>query len=202
MYKNFLKRIFDFLLALILCVLFSPIFIVTYLLVRIKLGSPVFFTQERPGLNGKIFKIYKFRTMTNERGKDGELLPDEERLKGIGKTIRRLSLDELPQLLNVLKGEMSFVGPRPLLVEYLPLYNERQAKRHTVLPGITGLAQVMGRNAISWDEKLEWDAKYAEQISFWLDMKILALTVLKVVRSEGVSKEGMATTDKFRGNAA
>lgn len=202
MYKNFLKRIFDFLLALILCVLFSPIFIVTYLLVRIKLGSPVFFTQERPGLNGKIFKIYKFRTMTNERGKDGELLPDEERLKGIGKTIRRLSLDELPQLLNVLKGEMSFVGPRPLLVEYLPLYNKRQAKRHTVLPGITGLAQVMGRNAISWDEKLEWDAKYAENISFWLDMKILFLTAIKVVKSEGVSKEGMATTDKFRGNAA
>jgi lipopolysaccharide/colanic/teichoic acid biosynthesis glycosyltransferase len=202
MYRSFLKRVFDFSLALILCVLFSPIFIVTYLLVRIKLGSPVFFTQERPGLGGKIFKIYKFRTMTNERGEDGELLPDDKRLKGVGKTIRKLSLDELPQLLNVLKGEMSFVGPRPLLPEYLPLYNARQATRHSVLPGITGLAQVMGRNAISWDEKLEWDAKYAEQISFWLDMKILALTALKVVKSEGVSKEGMATTDKFRGSEA
>jgi lipopolysaccharide/colanic/teichoic acid biosynthesis glycosyltransferase len=202
MYRSFLKRVFDFSLALILCVLFSPIFIITYLLVRIKLGSPVFFTQERPGLGGKMFKIYKFRTMTNEQGEDGELLPDEKRLKGVGKTIRRLSLDELPQLLNVLKGEMSFVGPRPLLPEYLPLYNARQATRHSVLPGITGLAQVMGRNAISWDEKLEWDAKYAEQISFWLDMKILALTALKVVKSDGVSKEGMATTDKFRGSEA
>jgi lipopolysaccharide/colanic/teichoic acid biosynthesis glycosyltransferase len=202
MYRSFLKRVFDFSLALILCVLFSPIFIITYLLVRIKLGSPVFFTQERPGLGGKMFKIYKFRTMTNEQGEDGELLPDEKRLKGVGKTIRRLSLDELPQLLNVIKGEMSFVGPRPLLPEYLPLYNARQATRHSVLPGITGLAQVMGRNAISWDEKLEWDAKYAEQISFWLDMKILALTALKVVKSDGVSKEGMATTDKFRGSEA
>lgn len=202
MYKAVFKRVFDFLLALCLCTIFLPIFAVTFFVVRAKLGSPVFFTQERPGIGGKIFKIYKFRTMTNERDESGELLPDEARLKGVGKTIRRLSLDELPQLLNVLKGEMSFVGPRPLLPEYLPLYNARQATRHTVLPGITGLAQVMGRNAISWDEKLEWDAKYAENISFWLDIKILALTALKVVKSEGVSKEGMATTDKFRGSGA
>ncbi len=200
MYKTLFKRLFDLLLAILLSILLMPIFLVTFIIIRLKLGSPVFFTQERPGLRGKIFKIYKFRTMTNERGEDGKLLPDEKRLKGVGKTIRKLSLDELPQLLNVLKGEMSFVGPRPLLPEYLPLYNARQAKRHTVLPGITGLAQVMGRNAISWEEKLEWDAKYAENISFWLDMKILALTVLKVLRREGVSKEGMATTDKFRGS--
>lgn len=202
MYKAVFKRVFDFLLALFLCTLFLPIFAVTFFVVRAKLGSPVFFTQERPGLHGKTFKIYKFRTMTNERDTNGELLPDEARLNGVGKTIRRLSLDELPQLLNVLKGEMSFVGPRPLLPEYLPLYNARQATRHDVLPGITGLAQVMGRNAISWGAKLEWDAKYAESISFWLDIKILALTALKVIKSEGVSKEGMATTDKFRGNEA
>ncbi|MDD3467751.1 MAG: sugar transferase, partial [Campylobacterales bacterium] len=162
MYKIVFKRVFDFLLAAVLCTLFLPIFAITFFVVRTKLGSPVFFTQERPGLQGKTFKIYKFRTMTNETDANGELLPDEARLKGVGKTIRRLSLDELPQLLNVLKGEMSFVGPRPLLPEYLPLYNARQASRHNVLPGITGLAQVMGRNAISWGEKLEWDAKYAE----------------------------------------
>ncbi|HRF57041.1 MAG TPA: sugar transferase [Campylobacterales bacterium] len=202
MYKWFLKRAFDFVLAAVLSLLFLPLFAATFAAVRLKIGSPVFFTQMRPGQNGKIFKIYKFRTMTNEKDENGELLPDEQRLKGVGKTIRRLSLDELPQILNVLKGEMSFVGPRPLLPEYLPLYNARQAARHDVAPGITGLAQVMGRNAISWDEKLEWDAKYAEQISFWLDMKILALTALKVVKSEGVSKDGMATTDKFRGSKA
>lgn len=202
MYKAVLKRVFDFLLALCLCTILLPIFAITFFVIRAKLGSPVFFIQERPGLGGKLFKIYKFRTMSDERDENGELLPDEARLKGVGKTIRRLSLDELPQLLNVLKGEMSFVGPRPLLPEYLPLYNARQATRHTVLPGITGLAQVMGRNAISWDEKLEWDAKYVENISFWLDIKILLLTALKVVKSEGVSKEGMATTDKFRGSKA
>ncbi len=200
MYKAVFKRVFDFLLALFLCTIFLPIFAVTFFVVRAKLGSPVFFTQERPGIGGKIFKIYKFRTMTNERDESGELLPDEARLKGVGKTIRRLSLDELPQLLNVLKGEMSFVGPRPLLPEYLPLYNARQATRHTVLPGITGLAQVMGRNAISWGEKLEWDAKYVENISFKLDLQIILWTVKKVLKSEGVSKDGMATTDKFTGN--
>ncbi len=202
MYKSFFKRAFDFILAAVLSLLFLPLFVATFAAVRLKIGSPVFFTQMRPRQNGKIFKIYKFRTMTNEKDKNGELLPDEQRLKGVGKTIRRISLDELPQILNVLKGEMSFVGPRPLLPEYLPLYNARQATRHDVAPGITGLAQVMGRNAISWDEKLEWDAKYAKQISFWLDMKILALTALKVVKSEGVSKDGMATTDKFGGSKA
>jgi undecaprenyl phosphate N,N'-diacetylbacillosamine 1-phosphate transferase len=200
MYAKKYKRILDFTLALFASILFAPIFAATYIAVRKGLGSPVFFSQERPGLGGKIFKIYKFRTMTNERDENGELLPDEKRLKGVGKLIRRLSLDELPQILNVLKGEMSFVGPRPLLPEYLPLYNDRQATRHDALPGITGLAQVMGRNAISWSEKLEWDAKYVENISFKLDLQILLWTVKKVLKSDGVSKDGMATTDKFTGN--
>lgn len=200
MYAKRFKRIFDLTLATVFALLIAPIFAATYIAVRRGLGTPVFFSQERPGLGGKIFKIYKFRTMSNDKDVNGELLPDEARLKGVGKTIRRLSLDELPQLLNVLRGEMSFVGPRPLLPEYLPLYNARQATRHDVLPGITGLAQVMGRNAISWGEKLEWDAKYVENISFKLDMQILLWTVKKVLKSDGVSKEGMATTDKFTGN--
>lgn len=200
MYAKRFKRIFDLTLATVFALLIAPVFAATYIAVRRGLGTPVFFSQERPGLGGKIFKIYKFRTMSNDKDANGELLPDEMRLKGVGKTIRRLSLDELPQLLNVLKGEMSFVGPRPLLPEYLPLYNARQATRHDVLPGITGLAQVMGRNAISWGEKLEWDAKYVENISFKLDMQILLWTVKKVLKSDGVSKEGMATTDKFTGN--
>ncbi len=200
MYAKRFKRIFDLTLATAFALLVAPVFAATYIAVRRGLGAPVFFSQERPGLGGKIFKIYKFRTMSNDKDANGELLPDEARLKGVGKTIRRLSLDELPQLLNVLKGEMSFVGPRPLLPEYLPLYNARQATRHDVLPGITGLAQVMGRNAISWGEKLEWDAKYVENISFKLDMQILLWTVKKVLKSDGVSKEGMATTDKFTGN--
>lgn len=200
MYRSVFKRVFDFCLALALIVLFFPFFAATYLVVRARLGSPVFFTQIRPGKGGELFRIYKFRTMSDERDERGELLPDEARLKGVGKKIRELSLDELPQLLNVLKGEMSFVGPRPLLPEYLPLYNDRQATRHDVTPGITGLAQVMGRNAISWAEKLEWDAKYAENVSFLQDMKILWLTAQKTIKKEGVSKEGMATTDKFKGN--
>lgn len=152
---------------------------ITWMLVCMKLGSPAIFTQPRPGLNGKIFHVYKFRTMTNQRNEDGELLPDVERLTSFGKLLRKLSLDELPQLWNVLKGDMSFVGPRPLLVEYLPLYNERQARRHEVRPGITGWAQVNGRNAISWEQKFEYDVWYVENQSFWLDMKILFLTVKK-----------------------
>jgi len=195
-----LKRVFDIILALILIVLFSPIYIIVSILILIKMGRPILFRQKRPGLHEKIFGIYKFRTMTNEKDEHGALLPDEQRLVGIGKTIRSLSLDELPQLFNVLKGDMSFVGPRPLLVEYLPLYNERQKKRHDVKPGITGWAQVNGRNAISWEEKFELDVWYVEHQSFWLDMKILWMTFLKVVKRSDISSESSATMEKFRGN--
>ena len=176
------KLIFDKTLALILILLFSPIYLIVSILIFIKMGKPILFRQQRPGINEKIFGIYKFRTMTNEKDDKGELLPDEERLVGIGKFIRSTSLDELPQLFNVLKGNMSFVGPRPLLIEYLPLYNEKQKKRHTVKPGITGWAQVNGRNAISWKQKFDYDVWYVERQSYWLDMKILWMTFLKVIK--------------------
>lgn len=199
MYKHFFKRILDFIAALLLLILFSPIMLWTAWRIRRELGSPVLFTQARPGLNAKIFKIYKFRTMSDERDKNGNLLPDELRLKGFGAKLRASSIDELPQLFNVLKGDMSFIGPRPLLVEYLPLYSPRQASRHSVRPGITGLAQVNGRNDISWAAKLEYDALYAGNLSFLLDIKIVFLTIKKVLKKEGVSKAGMATTEKFNG---
>ena len=199
MYRHFFKRILDFIAALLLIILFSPIMLWAAWRIRRELGSPVLFTQARPGLNAKIFKIYKFRTMSDERDKNGNLLPDELRLKGFGTKLRALSIDELPQLFNVLKGDMSFIGPRPLLVEYLPLYSPRQASRHSVRPGITGLAQVNGRNDISWAAKLEYDAIYAENLSFLLDIKIALLTIKKVLKKEGVSKTGMATTEKFNG---
>ena len=199
MYKHFFKRILDFIAALLLLILFSPIMLWTAWRIRRELGSPVLFTQARPGLNAKIFKIYKFRTMSDERDKNGNLLPDELRLKGFGAKLRASSIDELPQLFNVLKGDMSFIGPRPLLVEYLPLYSPRQASRHSVRPGITGLAQVNGRNDISWAAKLEYDALYAEKLSFLLDIKIAILSIKKVLKKEGVSKAGMATTEKFNG---
>ena len=199
MYKHFFKRILDFIAALILIILFSPIMLWAAWRIRRELGSPVLFTQARPGLNAKIFKIYKFRTMSDERDENGNLLPDELRLKGFGAKLRASSIDELPQLFNVLKGDMSFIGPRPLLVEYLPLYSPRQASRHSVRPGITGLAQVNGRNDISWAAKLEYDALYAENLSFLLDIKIALLTIKKVLKKEGVSKAGMATTEKFNG---
>ena len=199
MYKHFFKRILDFIAALLLLILFSPIMLWAAWRIRRELGSPVLFTQARPGLNAKIFKIYKFRTMSDERDKIGNLLPDELRLKGFGAKLRASSIDELPQLFNVLKGDMSFIGPRPLLVEYLPLYSTRQASRHSVRPGITGLAQVNGRNDISWAAKLEYDALYAEKLSFLLDIKIALLTIKKVLKKEGVSKAGMATTEKFNG---
>jgi len=198
-YKNFFKPLFDKILATILIILFSPIMIITALLIYLKMGRPILFKQARPGKDEKIFYIYKFRTMTNEKDKNGDLLPDEERLKGIGKFIRSTSLDELPQLFNVLKGDMSFVGPRPLLIEYLPLYNDRQKKRHEVKPGITGWAQVNGRNAISWEQKFNYDVWYVENQSFWLDMKILWMTFLKVIRREGISQAGQATMEKFNG---
>ena len=197
MYKHFFKRILDFIAALLLIILFSPIMLWAAWRIRRELGSPVLFTQARPGLNAKIFKIYKFRTMSDERDKNGNLLPDELRLKGFGAKLRASSIDELPQLFNVLKGDMSFIGPRPLLVEYLPLYSPRQASRHSVRPGITGLAQVNGRNDISWAAKLEYDALYARNLSFLLDIKIAILSIKKVLKKEGVSKAGMATTEKF-----
>lgn len=200
MYPHFIKPILDFSLALILIILFSPIILIVALLVRLKLGSPIFFTQERPGLKGKIFKIYKFRTMSDQRDSKGQLLSDELRLKGFGKFIRKSSLDELPQLFNVLKGEMSFVGPRPLLVEYLKLYNKEQAKRHEVKPGITGWAQVNGRNAISWEEKFKLDVYYVKHISFWLDLKILYLTFFKVLKRKDINSNTNVTMEKFKGN--
>ncbi|AHW92161.1 undecaprenyl phosphate N,N'-diacetylbacillosamine 1-phosphate transferase [Campylobacter jejuni] len=198
MYEKVFKRIFDFILALVLLVLFSPVILITALLLKITQGG-VIFTQNRPGLDEKIFKIYKFKTMSDERDEKGELLSDELRLKAFGKIVRSLSLDELLQLFNVLKGDMSFVGPRPLLVEYLSLYNEEQKLRHKVRPGITGWAQVNGRNAISWQKKFELDVYYVKNISFLLDLKIMFLTALKVLKRSGVSKEGHVTTEKFNG---
>ena len=200
MYRNFLKRVIDILGALFLLVLTSPIIIATAIFIYFKVSRDVIFTQARPGLHAKIFKIYKFKTMSDERGADGELLPDEARLNEYGKKIRALSLDELPQLFNVLKGDMSFIGPRPLLIEYLPLYSPQQRLRHSVRPGITGLAQVNGRNAISWEKKFEFDTYYAQNLSFALDLKIALLTIKKVLAKEGVNKEGMATTEKFNGH--
>ena len=200
MYPHFIKPILDFLLALFLILLFSPIILIVALLIRLKLGSPIFFIQERPGLNGKIFKIYKFRTMSNQRDSKGQLLSDELRLKGFGKFIRKSSLDELPQLFNVLKGEMSFVGPRPLLVEYLKLYNKEQARRHEVKPGITGWAQVNGRNAISWEEKFRLDVYYVKNISFGLDLKILYLTFFKVLKRKDINSSTNITMEKFKWN--
>lgn len=195
-----LKSLFDKTLALFLIIFFSPIYIVVSLLILWKMGSPIFFRQKRPGYKEKIFGIYKFRTMTNDTDADGNLLPDEQRLVGIGKFIRSTSLDELPQLFNVLRGEMSFVGPRPLLIEYLPLYNDTQRKRHDVKPGITGWAQVNGRNAISWEQKFEYDVWYVDNQSFWLDIKILWMTFLKVVRRTDISSTNHATMEKFEGS--
>jgi undecaprenyl phosphate N,N'-diacetylbacillosamine 1-phosphate transferase len=195
-----LKSIFDKTLALFLIILFLPIYIVVSLLIYKKIGSPILFRQQRPGKDEKIFGIYKFRTMTNDKDENGVLLPDEKRLVGIGKFIRSTSLDELPQLFNVLKGEMSFVGPRPLLIEYLPLYNDKQKKRHDVLPGITGWAQVNGRNAISWEQKFDYDVWYVENQSFWLDIKILWLTFLKVIKRSDISSSTSATMEKFAGS--
>ena len=195
-----MKRLFDIILAIFLIVLFIPIYLVVSLLIYLKMGTPILFRQLRPGYKEEIFGIYKFRTMSNEKDENGELLPDEKRLIGIGKFIRSTSLDELPQLLNVLKGEMSFVGPRPLLVEYLSLYNEEQKKRHDVKPGITGWAQVNGRNAISWEQKFEYDVWYVENQSFSLDMKILWLTLLKVIKRSDISSNTNVTMEKFKGS--
>ena len=195
-----LKSLFDKTLALFLIILFSPIYIVVSLLIFFKMGSPILFRQKRPGYKEKIFGIYKFRTMTNEKDANGNLLPDDKRLVGIGKFIRSTSLDELPQLFNVLKGEMSFVGPRPLLEEYLPLYNQKQKRRHDVKPGITGWAQVNGRNAISWEQKFDYDVWYVDNQSFLLDIKILWFTFLKVVKRSDISSSTSSTMEKFTGS--
>ena len=201
MYANYVKRILDLMLSLIAVIICSPIFLVLFMLVRIKLGSPVLFTQERPGKDEKIFRLYKFRTMTSQTDAHGELLPDEIRLTSFGKKLRATSLDELPELFNILKGDMSIVGPRPLLVKYLPLYNEEQRHRHDVRPGLTGQAQVHGRNAISWEEKFKHDVAYTRNVTFLNDCRIILATILKVIKRDGISSETSATMEEFRGNA-
>ena len=195
-----MKRLFDLVVALLLLPSIFLMCLMITLFVKIKLGSPVIFSQSRPGLNGKIFNMVKFRTMTNKCDLDGNLLPDSIRLTKFGKFLRSTSLDELPGLWNVIKGNMSLVGPRPLLVEYLPLYNDNQVRRHEVLPGITGWAQVNGRNAISWDEKFDLDVWYVDNQSIWLDVKILWLTVKKVIMRDGINQDGQATSEYFKGN--
>ena len=198
-YRRFFKRPMDFILSLIAIIVLSPVFIIVAVLVRTKLGSPILFKQERPGLNEKIFSMYKFRSMTDERDLNGNLLPDHIRLTKFGKFLRSTSLDELPGLLNILKGDMSIIGPRPLLVQYLPLYNEYQKHRHDVRPGLSGLAQVSGRNAISWEDKFKLDVKYVNQISFIGDWKIIFLTLKKVFVREGISSDTAVTMEAFKG---
>jgi lipopolysaccharide/colanic/teichoic acid biosynthesis glycosyltransferase len=200
--RNFqiMKRLFDVLVSLLVLFVFTPVIVLSALLVRLKLGSPVFFRQVRPGKNGDLFEMMKFRSMLNAVGRGGKPLPDDQRLTQFGKFLRASSLDELPGLWNVLKGDMSLVGPRPLLVEYLPLYSDEQARRHEVRPGITGWAQVNGRNAISWEEKFKLDVWYVDHQSFWLDLKIFFLTVKKVFVREGINQDGQATMEKFTGS--
>lgn len=198
-YEKYIKRPQDFLCALAAIIVLSPVMLITAILVKIKLGSPVIFTQDRPGLHGKIFKLYKFRSMTDERDEQGNLLPDEVRLTSFGKKLRSSSLDELPELFNMLKGDMSVVGPRPLLVRYLERYNEHQARRHEVRPGFTGYAQVHGRNAISWEDKFNYDVEYVDHISFLGDWKIIFQTVGKVLKREGISSDTSVTMEEFMG---
>jgi undecaprenyl phosphate N,N'-diacetylbacillosamine 1-phosphate transferase len=199
-YSKYTKRPMDIILSLIAIIVLSPILIVVILLVRVKLGSPVLFKQKRPGLNEKIFMMYKFRTMTDERDENGELLPDSVRLTKFGVFLRSTSLDELPELLNILKGDMSIIGPRPLLVQYLPLYNEHQKRRHEVRPGLSGLAQVSGRNAISWEDKFNLDVEYVDSVSLMSDLKIIFSTIKKVFVREGINSETAATMEYFEGS--
>jgi sugar transferase EpsL len=197
-----MKRLFDITTALLLLLITVPLMLLVAVLVQVKQGSPILFRQQRPGLNGELFEIYKFRTMTNVHTENGELLPDAQRLTSLGKIMRRFSLDELPQLLNVLKGDLSMVGPRPLLMEYMALYTPEQKRRHEVRPGITGWAQVNGRNALSWEERFKLDVWYVDNQSFVLDLKILWMTLFNIWRGEGINQEGQETMEKFRGSAS
>ena len=199
MYRNFFKRIFDFLLSLTAFLLLFPVLLLLVAAGTVKMGGNPFFVQERPGKDGKIFKLVKFKSMNNKKDENGNLLPDETRLTSYGKFIRNTSLDELPELINILKGDMPIVGPRPLLVRYLTRYNKTQARRHEVRPGLTGLAQVNGRNAISWEEKFNYDVEYVDNVSFLLDFKIICKTVLKIIKKDGISSETSATMEEFMG---
>ena len=196
------KRCFDLLLASAALVILSPLMMMTAILIRLRLGGPVLFVQLRPGYRGRSFQLFKFRTMTEERDAAGQLLDDDARLGPFGKTLRRFSLDELPQLINVIKGDLSLVGPRPLLMEYLPLYSPEQARRHEVKPGITGWAQINGRNAVSWQKRFEMDVWYVDHQSLWLDAKIMVMTLGRALRGQGINQEGRATVEKFKGNTA
>lgn len=200
MYKKYIKRLLDFILSLIALIGLSPLMIIIYILVIIKLGKPGIFKQQRPGKDEKLFTLYKFRTMTDEKDENGNLLPDSERLTRFGKILRSTSLDELPELINIIKGDMAIVGPRPLLVEYLPLYNKEQKHRHDVRPGLTGLAQINGRNSISWENKFNDDIEYIHNINFLYDTKIVLMTIIKVLKREGITQTNNATMEKFRGN--
>ncbi len=201
-YEKYIKRLLDIIFSFFALVLLSWLYLIIAVLVRIKLGSPVIFTQKRPGKDEKIFKLYKFRTMTDERDEDGKLLPDEVRLTKFGKILRKTSLDELPELFNILKGDMSIIGPRPLLIKYLPLYNDKQKRRHEVRPGLSGYAQVNGRNTISWEHKFEMDVEYVDHITFLGDVKILFSTIIKAfVKQEGISSSTSATMEEFKGTS-
>lgn len=200
MYKIFIKRILDLVLSLTGFMILSPIFILVVISLFIANKGTPFFFQARPGKNERIFKIIKFKTMTDEKDNNGKLLPDVKRLTKVGAFIRKTSLDEIPQLLNVIKGDMSLIGPRPLLIQYLPLYNEKQKRRHEIRPGITGWAQVNGRNTVGWQEKFKYDVWYIDNLTFLLDIKIIFMTILKVFKSEGISAEGQATMEAFKGN--
>lgn len=202
MYKKYIKRLLDIFISLSGIIVLSPVLLILWVLVRSKLGSPALFTQLRPGKDEKIFKLYKFRSMTDERDEEGNLLPDEVRLTSFGKKLRSTSLDELPELFNILKGDMSIIGPRPLLIKYLPLYNETQKHRHDVRPGLTGLAQMNGRNAITWEKKFEYDVEYVQNLSFAMDIKIFFGTIRAVLAREGISSESDATMKAFTGTPA
>ena len=199
-YERYIKRLQAIVLSLIAIIILSPILLITYLLVRVKFGKPAIFIQKRVGKDGKIFDLYKFRTMTDQRGEDGKLLPDDQRLTSFGKKLRSTSLDELPELFNVLKGDMALIGPRPLLVKYLPLYNDEQARRHEVRPGLTGYAQVNGRNTITWEDRFKLDVEYVDNVTFLNDWKIIFKTIKTVFKREGISEKGSATMDEFKGN--
>ena len=199
MYQKYIKRILDFILSFVAIIILSPVLLIVAILVRTKLGTPVIFKQERPGLNEKIFTLYKFRTMTDERDEEGNLLPDMIRLTKFGKLLRSTSLDELPELFNILKGDMAIVGPRPLLIRYLPLYNEHQKHRHDVRPGFTGYAQVNGRNSITWEDKFDLDVEYTQRVSLLMDIGIILRTIKVVLLREGISSETSSTMEEFRG---